>query len=159
MGKKWKWLAKYAPLGIPYEKHIRGFLALVASATMCTMFFFLQYSNALERLYVYRAGKKVLKEGAIIDSFGQITEGLFLMGYAISVAVLLMVIYYYLYHYQGSKMMYLMKRLPDKWDVHRRCITLPVTGAVLMAVWMKVLEMLYYAIYIIFTPSQCLPPL
>lgn len=157
MSEKWKWLRKYAPLGIPYEKHIRGYFALVACATCCSMFFFLQYGNALDRLYIYRAGKKVLMEGAFIDSFGQITEGLFLMGYVVSIAVFLMVIYYYLYHYQGSKMMYLMKRLPDKWDVHRRCWTLPVSGAVLMVVWMKFLELVYYAIYIIFTPSQCLP--
>ena len=157
MSEKWKWLGKYAPLGIPYEKHIRGFFALVGCATGCSMFFFLQYANALDRLYTYRAGKKVLMVGAIIDSFGQITEGLFLMGYAISIAVFLMVIYYYLYHYQGSKMMYLMKRLPDKWEIHRRCLTLPIAGAVLMAVWMKLLEMFYYVIYILWTPSQCLP--
>ena len=157
MSEKWKWLGKYAPLGIPYEKHIRGFFALVTCATICTMFFFLQYGNALEELYTYRAGKKVLMEGVVIDSFGQITEGLFLMGYAVSVAVFLMVIYYYLYHYQGSKMMYLMKRLPDRWDIHRRCWTFPVCGAVITVVWMKILEMIYYGIYIIFTPSQCLP--
>jgi len=157
MSEKWKWLEKYAPLGIGVEKHINGFWAIFGCATGYSMLFFIQYGNALDRLYTYKAGKKVLMEGAIIDSFEQITSGLFLMGYASSIAVLLMIIYYYLYHYQGSKMMYLMKRLPDKWDVHKRCMTLPVTGAVLMVVWMMILKMIYYAIYIIFTPSQCLP--
>lgn len=157
MSGKWKWLEKYAPLGIGVEKHIKGFFALVGCATGCTMFFFLQYANALEQLYTYRAGKKVLIEGAMILSFEQITEGLFLMGYLESVAILLMSIYYYLYHHQGSKMMYLMKRLPDKWEVHRRCWTLPIAGAVLMAAWMMILKMIYYAIYILYTPSQCLP--
>lgn len=157
MNEKIKWLENYAPPGVGVSKHVRGYIALVGVATIQSMFFFLKYGNAMDELYTYRAGKRVLMEGAIIQSFEQITEGLFLTGYLECVAVLLMSIYYYLYHYQGSKMMYLMKRLPDKWEVHRRCWTLPIAGAVLMAAWMMILKMFYYVIYILCTPSQCLP--
>ena len=157
MSERWKWLEKYAPLGIEVQKHIKGYLALFWSATFCSMFFFINYTNALDELYTYRAGKKILMEGEIIQSFDQITEGLFMLGYMYAASCLLMSIIYYMYHYQGSKMMYLMRRLPDKWEVYRRCFTLPIAGSVLMAVWMMILKMIYFAIYIICTPSQCLP--
>lgn len=83
--------------------------------------------------------------------------GVFLFGVMMCGITLFRTGYYYTYHYQGSKMMYLMKRLPDKWEVHRRCWTLPLAGTALLCVWMLVLRMLYFAIYMVCTPSQCLP--
>ncbi len=32
----------------------------------------------------------------------------------------------YYSHYQNSQSVYLMRRLPDKWEYHRRCLTLPL---------------------------------
>ena len=157
MSEKTKWLEKYAPLGIHLTSEIGLYIFGMIAATLHSMWFLLEYGSAVNNLYQYSAGKRVLMEGARIQGFSQLTEGVFLTGQLVCIVTLLVVIYHYLYHYQGSRMMYLMNRLPDKMDVHKRCWTLPVAGSCIAAVWMMLLKMIYYAIYLLCTPSQCLP--
>ena len=157
MREKIKWLEKYAPLGINLERDVCVYITAVVIATLQSLLFFINYANALDALYAYRLDKKVLLEGAVIVEFPYLLEHVFLFGNIVCIVTLLGTIFYYMYHYDGSRMMYLMKRLPDKWEVHRRCWTLPVAGAVLMLAWMFVLKMIYFAIYVFCTPSQCLP--
>ena len=157
MTEKMKWLEKYAPLGIGVKNQVIGILAGVAVATLHSMWFFVAYQQARQELYMTVGSKQKLIEGAIIQDFSIITQHLFWTFYIVEIVIFLSVISFYMYHYDGSKMMYLMKRLPDKWDVHRRCWTLPIAGTVLTVVWMLILRMIYYAVYILCTPSQCLP--
>lgn len=157
MKEKIKWLEKYAPLGFNVEKEVKAFLVEMVLVTMQTLFFFPRYMYALDELYTRRAGKRVLIEGAVIQDFDTLIEGLFTISVIVAVLTLVQAALFYAYHSQGSKMLYLMKRLPDKWELCRRCLTLPIAGAVIVAVWALVLRMLYFSIYIIFTPSQCLP--
>ena len=157
MSDKFKWLERYLPLGIGAKNQAIGFLVGAAVATLHSMLFFVLYSNARAELYMTVGSKRKLIEGAVICDFGVLTEHIFWTFYIVEIVVFLSVISYYMYHYDGSKMMYLMKRLPDKWDVHRRCWTLPIVGTVLLVVWMQILKMIYYAVYILCTPSQCLP--
>ena len=156
MNEKMKWLEKYAPLGIELGKEINLYIAEVVIATLQSSLFFIRYLWALGDLYMYRGSKKVLIEGAVMQSFDSLTDNVFSFGIIVCVATLMMAFVHYAYHYQGSKMMYLMKRLPNKWDVHRRVWTLPIVGCVLMALWMLVLRMIFFAVYILCTPSQCL---
>ena len=159
MGEKLKWLEKYAPPGIDVKVEVIGYIAGVVVATLQSLSFVYNYGYALGELYTYHgiSGKRVLMEGAIIQDFGSLMEGVFLFGVMMCGITLFRTGYYYTYHYQGSKMMYLMKRLPDKWEVHRRCWTLPLAGTALLGIWMLVLRMLYFTIYMFCTPSQCLP--
>jgi hypothetical protein len=152
-----KRLEAHAPLGIDTGVELALYFAGMFFATMQSLNFLFKYLGARNELYRYIGGEKVLIEGAVIQSFESLAEGAFLFAQILCVVTLLVTIYHYMYHYQGSKMMYLMKRLPDKWEVHRRCLTLPVAGAVLMMVWAFVLRMCYYAIYMLCTPNQCLP--
>ena len=52
---------------------------------------------------------------------------------------------------------YLMKRLPNKWELHRRAITVPCI-AVLATIGVALTAILfYYIIYFLATPKVCLP--
>lgn len=158
MTEKMKCLENYAPLGIGVEKQIKGFFAQGIVATVYSMLFFVAYANARSALYEHTMfGEKVLIKGAMIREFSSLTEYVFWGFYIVIVTTLLTAVYNYFYHYQGSKMLYLMKRLPDRGELCRRCVTLPIAGSVILIAWMYLLRMLYFAIYLIFTPSQCLP--
>lgn len=157
MSEKMKWLEKYAPLGINVATEVGVYIAGVAIATLQSFTFLINYINARDELYTYRGSKRVLIEGTIIQDFNILLENVFLLSVIVCIATLLTTIFHYMYHYDGSKMMYLMKRLPDKLDLHRRCWTLPIVGTVLMAGWTIILKGIYYAVYILCTPSQCLP--
>ncbi len=60
-----------------------------------------------------------------VTDFGELMSGRLT---ALPIGVLLMGILAgvnYSRFWQGSKSIYLMRRLPNKWDLHRRCLTVP----------------------------------
>jgi hypothetical protein len=82
-----------------------------------------------------------------------------MMGFA--AAALCMVplsIYHYAYHYSGAKSIYVMRRIPDKFELHRRCLALPILGALAYAVMAALLILIYLGIYVAVTPEKCMLP-
>ena len=74
------------------------------------------------------------------------------------VLVLGFIVYHYLYYRQGSKSIYLMKRLPSKHELHKRAIALPMLAILGCLVAALIVMLLYFAIYMLATPKQCLLP-
>lgn len=64
---------------------------------------------------------------------------------------------YYSFH-QGSKSIYLMKRLSDPMELHRRCVLLPALGMAGCLLLRGILIIVYFAVYMLATPEGCLPP-
>ena len=64
--------------------------------------------------------------------------------------------YHYHYHSQKSKSIYLMKRLPAKNELKKRCLTLPVTGLLITVAMAISLTAIYYICYITITPEAFL---
>lgn len=54
---------------------------------------------------------------------------------------------YFLTHYQGSRSIYLMRRLPDRWELWRRCLTLPLAGLAAALVIALGLSAVYFRVY------------
>lgn len=50
-------------------------------------------------------------------------------------------------HYQESRSIYLMRRLPDRWELWRRCLTLPLTGLAVVLILTLGLSVLYFWLY------------
>lgn len=118
--------------------------------------FISKYLDARKVLYVINDGEKLLVEGAIIESFSSLT-GFYYVGFTfISLYLIGVIIAHYAYYKQGSMSIYLMKRLPNKFDMHRRAITLPLLGILLTFVLAVAYFLIYFAIYVIATPNGCL---
>ena len=157
MEEKMKWLEKYAPLGIGVKNQVTAYFAGVITATVYSMWFILRYISARNELFENVRGEQKLIEGAVMRDFNMLTQNLF-WGFVIMIIVTLFTgVFFYFYHYEGSKMIYLMKRLPDKGELWRRCVTLPIVGTVILVVWMIIVRLLYFVIYVFCTPAQCLP--
>lgn len=154
--KERRWMENYAPPGIPFKQEMAYWELAMIGSTLWSMWFIVQYLESRSYLYETIAGKRVLIEGAMMPSFEDLMKGRFEVFYLVIIYCVIISAYHYFYHYQGSKMMYLMKRLPNKWEVHVRCLLLPICGSVIAVVEMLVLKMLYYAIYILCTPPECL---
>lgn len=151
------YLEKYAPLGINLAKEVMLFVMSMTAAIFYSLSYILEYLRARGELYEIVNEKKVLMEGAEIASFETLL-GNYLLGFVIvMLAMVGILIYHYAYHYMDSKVVYLMKRLPSKWEMHKRCLILPIAGILVAAVFMIVLQGIYYGIYLLFTPQQCLP--
>ena len=151
------WLEPYAPLGINLAKEVMVFVVCMTAACMYSFLYIVEYVCARDELYDFVNEKKVIIEGAKMAPFSDLL-GNHLLGFVIvMLAMVGICIYHYAYHYMDSKVVYLMKRLPSKWEMHKRCLILPIAGILVAAVFMAALWGIYYGIYLLFTPQQCLP--
>ena len=71
---------------------------------------------------------------------------------------LVFLLWHYAYHYQGSRSVYLMRRLPDRWEYHRRCLAIPAATVAATAVLLAGSLALFYGAYMLFTPAACVVP-
>lgn len=115
------------------------------------------YAPALEALYQY-APLKVLVPGRTVPPFLPLyARGLRCVP-VFGLATLWTALQNYLGHFQGSRSIYLMRRLPQRWELARRCLAEPLLT--LAGVWaVYVLTGVTCFIYYWFrTPAGCLPP-
>ena len=116
-----------------------------------------EYIRARSFLYERVNGKWVLRENALIADFGE-TVFFNYKAFALFCLVLLgFVLYRYIYYRQGSMSIYLMKRLPQKNEIHVRAIKIPLIMLVLGALFILLTFLLFFASYVVFTPKVCLP--
>lgn len=78
--------------------------------------------------------------------------------YLVAIGLVLLAVKNYTSFWQGSKSIYFMRRLPDKWELHRRCLRLPLLGLLACAVLMFLLILLCYVLYMHTIPEANLPP-
>jgi len=151
------WLEAYAPLGIELAKEVMIFVSGNTLSLLYSLVYFVNYIGERNNLYEKVGEQRVLREGAKMPAFEALIEGRWIGFWMVVVILVCMGIYHYIYHYMDSKLVYLMKRLPSKWELHKRCLVLPIAGIIITIAVMLILWLLYYGVYLLFTPQQCLP--
>ena len=85
--------------------------------------------------------------------------GKYWLGFGVLCLFLLgIIVYNYAYHRQGSKSIYLMRRLPSRMELHRRCLALPLFGIFICLICVILLLFVFYWIYMQKTPAEVLAP-
>jgi hypothetical protein len=149
-------LTRYAPPGINLSQEKRFFVTGMVCATLYSFGFLFRYNNARSNLYRWQAGKRVLIPNIIIEDFAVLLDKA-LMGFLVlGLCMLALIAYHYAYYHQGSKSIYLMRRLPNGSHLHRQCLTLPIAALGICLISAVLLLFLYYFIYMVFTPDSCL---
>ncbi|MDD7290061.1 MAG: hypothetical protein PUH00_10130 [Clostridiales bacterium] len=59
---------------------------------------------------------------------------------------------------QGSQTIYLMRRLPDKWELPRRCLAFPLLTIWVYLLAIPLLTLIFYLMYRFTIPAANLPP-
>lgn len=151
-------IRKIIPVGIRPESEIWMFLSPFAIGIFRALFFFQVYAREYNRLFEIEHGKIVLIESRTMADFAVIIDGVF-DGFFIAVFVFFfLTVYHYAYHYRDSKSIYTMKRLPNKYELHIRCITVPAIGVILTVITTGFLLVIFYYYYMTKTPAECLFP-
>ncbi len=150
-------LEKFIPLGMNIRLELSKYTSVLFIATIYSLTFL--YSFWLEKSDLYYDGQNLqLLEGAIMPDFVDILN-LSLFGYVVVIfAMLIMIFRYYLYHHTGTRSVYLMRRLPNKSEYHKRCLAMPIFVAILSIVLAYIFLLIYYQYYMHNTPPQCLSP-
>lgn len=162
MKKKFYTLSDLSPAGYDYlPEFMLSIFGLACIAFISFISFSINYGDAYNNLFIIRdpssPSENVIMNGAMMPPFSHLirfSTSVFLIFFA---AMVLLTVNHYHYHHQGSQSIYLMRRLPDRWELFRRCAGCPI---VISAAGLAVLTMLtgsYYFYYIVHTPAQCLP--
>lgn len=152
-------LIKYSPPGmeLSYEKRI-FYWGMLLSAFYSFFGFFANFSIAFNKLYNYIDGKRVLNINETMQSFHSLLGRSFIGFYILATVMIGSIIYRYAYYRQGSKNIYTMKRLPQKYEWHKRALVIPIVSILICIIEILILIMIYFLIYIIVTPKACLLP-
>lgn len=124
---------------------------------VCGSIFGERFLSALRNLY-YFPSYETLIPGRTVPSFLQLLYPTLWTVPVTVVLALLDALKHYLGHFQGSRSIYLMRRLPQRGELARRCLAFPLTGlAASLAVYVltALLCLLWYRVQ---TPAGCLPP-
>ena len=105
-----------------------------------------------------RVDETTVLSGEMMTSFDRLYDGS-MLGFAFfAVWCVAFIIHYYTYYRQGSKSIYLMKRLPKKWERHRRAFTVPTLMCVAFLIMALITTLIYFGLYMLITPNECLLP-
>lgn len=150
---------RLTPPGIDTELELRWLAAGLGMAAALSLTFFGWFGQALGELYaIGPLGRRTLREGAVMTPFYRLL-GNSLWGFAaVALAAPALAVWHYLYHRQGSRADYRMRRLPDRWEYHRRCLALPALALVAAALMAAVMTLIFYGVYRLCTPEQCMAP-
>ncbi|MBE6774651.1 MAG: hypothetical protein E7543_00495 [Ruminococcaceae bacterium] len=152
-------IRKIIPVGYKPEKELWISASVISIAVVRALLYFLSYYTAYNNLFHDYGGKKILLEGAAMPDFCSIiADGTFDV-FKIAIFIFLAMIgMNYSYHYRDSKSIYTMKRLPDKYELHVRCIALPAIAITTCIFLSFILLMLFYAHYMTVTPDGLILP-
>lgn len=151
-------LSRYAPLGMSLKTELALFCGGLSYSILFSLLFLQHYMDARSDLYDWHLDKCQLVPGAVMPDFVTLLDDDFHGFLIVGLGMLGFVAYHYFYHYQESKSVYLMRRLPDKMEWHRRCLTLPFGAILICVLTVLLLLVIFFAVYMFCTPQECLTP-
>lgn len=151
---------KHYPPGMDMEAEKWFFGLGMCGAFFYSWTFIWRYLQARSELYrfagLFTRPSELVPNGTI-ETFLSLL-GNALIGFEfVAIGMIGFAIMHYRYFWQGSKTIYLMKRLPNKMELIKRVWTVPFIAIGACIVAALVLLALYYGLYLIATPKQCLP--
>lgn len=150
--------SRWAPLGYDSTAERRFLLAALPLSILWSFIYFSRFQTAEAGLYVWIGNTKTLRQDAFMPDFYTLLDFVF-AGFAVMAAgMLAFAMARYSYHYRGSKAIFLMRRLPDRFDLHRRCLAVPLLGMTAAVGAAVILLILYYRHYLASTPAEALTP-
>ncbi len=151
-------LENMVPPGAELQQELKWIKTGLFISFLFSLIYFINLMNEYQSLFVTVGHKKLLIDGVIMKDFVDILGSSLIGFFIVALGMIAVLVYHFLYHYQGSKSIYLMKRLPDRWELWRRCLSLPVLTAGLSLCTFAVLLIAYFGIYMAVTPESCLLP-
>ena len=154
---------RHLPVGWEWENTRTGMIWGHILSGLSLFGFFGRFSDALDALYFHREGPNgtlipVLDPTRTIAPFSELTRGTPLFGLWIFLAVMPILVWrHYRFHTQDAMSVYTMRRLPDRWEYHRRCWTQPVLSAITELILYAVLIGLCWLVWYFATPAPCRP--
>ena len=150
-------LKRYSPPGMDITHEKSWLIGGLPVGILWSFVFFFRYADAYEELFTRSGGEQVLKPGAVIQPFDEIMGPSLLALVLVAFIMLQFLFHHWFYFYQGSRSIYLMKRLPQKGELVKRILILPVLAFFICMAVLVLVRFLYFGVYLLVTPDSCLP--
>lgn len=147
-------LERLVPPGFALRFELQFFITGLVCSALYSALYLLRLANARNGLFAYTTDGYILLPDAQMPAFAELLEDSFSWFGVMAVMTLFFVGWHYAYHWQGSKSIWLMRRLPDRWVLHRRCLILPALELAACALCALVLFWLYFGLYVWLTPAE-----
>lgn len=141
---------RYFPVGYDPGQELQWTLFGLIASVFWSMIFLVRYAQELQSLYRYEQRGEIFS----IASFPELIRLCFLGFWITALLLLIFAVSHYHYHFQGSRSIDLMRRLPDRWELARRCLAFPLVGIAACGLSAGLLLAIYAAIYVLCTPDQ-----
>ncbi len=154
---------RHLPLGWAWEPLQSNLIWGHILSTLTALTFLGRYVEALDALYIMVDGPggtmvRQLVPGRTIEPFWRLMLGMPYLGLGLfGIVMLLLVWRYYRFHTQESMSIYTMRRLPDRWELHRRCLMQPLLSMAMEVLIFTALTLLFWLLWRFATPAICLP--
>ena len=149
-------LKRYTPMGYTSSYSGVGIFALIGAVIRTLE---LPFNIVAARNDLYPNGRLVLGviSGAKMAPYLSLLGGSFSLFPLFWLMMAVEVYLCYDYHKRISQSIYLMRRLPDEWDLHRRCWGRPLLYTAGSLALVGVILVFWYLMYLLITPHGCLP--
>lgn len=150
-------LKKLAPPGINLVSELGMYLVGAVAAFLYSLMFFIPFNDALSSLYYEGPDGRILNTELTMPDFSELLENSMNGFFFLALCSLIFIIYHYFYFSgNGSRALYTMKRLPQRTLLAKYCLTVPILMAVTALLAAFVLLLLYFGIYMLVTPDECI---
>lgn len=152
-------LSRLVPPGFSLRFELQFFLTGLVCSALYSSLYLLRLYHAWQNLFACGTDNKyVLRSDAEMLPFADLLEDSLSWFAVLAVMAAVFAVGHYAYHWQGSRSIYLMRRLPDGRALHRRCLALPALELAACAVCALALFWLYFGLYVWVTPDQLYVP-
>ena len=155
MKERWsRWMQRLSPPGYPVGRETGG-VAVAASVMVLIHLVQFLFRMQEELRWLYDEMGRLIP-GAVMAPFSQVTAGYIPAWGVLTLACLALGVVRYTYYDQGSRSIYLMRRLPDRWELWRRTLGWPLVLAVLLALLAAVLLGAFRLGYLWTVPAEAM---
>ena len=152
------WYAPFVPPGMKLSGEMTFFLLALIAALCYAFGFVIRLVSALDALYIWENGKRILNESARMMPFYEVFGGAWNGYFLCAGCMLLYSIAHPLSYNAGSHASYLMRRLPDRISYLRYTWALTLAEIVVCLLLAVLCLFLSLAIYHLSTPDACAVP-
>lgn len=153
---------KHFPPGLDIQKEKLFFGLGMCGAFFYSWTFVLRYLQARTDLFLYsNLNCSPVVQWIPVGTMEpfEVLLGNALIGFLLlAIALLGFAVFNYAYFWQGSKSIYLVKRLPDRMELHKMAWELPIRELLVCGGCAFGVLVLYYVLYMTATPKECLLP-
>ncbi len=150
------WMSRWSPPGLDWRIELYWLGGGLVLSLFYGLTFFGAYFNVRNELFQSVHGRMQLIGGAVMPGFFIVADGCLRGFFALAAVMAALSGLRYLYYFQGSKSIYLMRRLPKRNELWLRCAVLPAAAALLSLCAAGIFLLVCFAVYMNATPEACL---